>query len=74
MATFHFLTGFLKDVVRDANEIKKAGVKCTDIVSRDICETDTGKTVLTCYDLTFEGNIFQIHKAKKIARSLKHEE
>lgn len=30
MATIHFLSGYPKDLVKDAKLIKQAGVKCTD--------------------------------------------
>lgn len=65
MATIHFLSGYPKDLVKDAKLIKQAGVQCTKVV-----ETATGKIVLMCYELTFKGNIFQCLKAGRIMKSL----
>lgn len=74
MATIHFLSGYPKDLVRDAKLIKQAGVKCTEVVQQPIVETATGKIVLMCYDLTFKGNIFQCLKAEKIMKRLIHKD
>lgn len=70
MATIHFLSGYPKDLVKDAKLIKQAGVKCTEVVQRPLVETATGKIVLMCYELTFKGNIFQCLKAGRIMKSL----
>ena len=70
MAIIHFLSGYPKDLVRDAKLIKQAGVKCTEVVQRPIIETATGKIALMCNDLTFKGNFFQSLRAEKIMKSL----
>ena len=70
MAIIHFLSGYPKDLVKDAKLIKQAGVKCTEVVQRPLVETATGKIVLMCYELTFKGNFFQCLRAEKIMKSL----
>ena len=65
-----YLHGYPKDLIRDAKLIKKSGMICTDVVQRPIVETATGKLVLMCHELTFEGNIFQYLKARKIMEKI----
>lgn len=72
MATIRLLSGYQKDLVKNANLIEQAGVKCTEVVKRPVVETATGKIVHMCYELTFKGNFFQCLRAKKIMKSLHH--
>jgi hypothetical protein len=61
-----WLTGFPNEVVKNVTEIKQSGVKCVDVETRTIVETATGKPVLTCFLVTFKGNLFQTMKARRI--------
>ena len=70
----HFLTGYPKDLIRDANAVKRSGMKCTEVVERPIVETATGKLVLMAYELTFKGSVFQYLKARRIIKDLHHGE
>jgi hypothetical protein len=70
MATIFYLSGYPKDLVKDAKLIKQAGVKCTQVLERPIVEVATGKIVHMCYELTFKGNFFQCLKAERIMKSL----
>ena len=74
MATIHYLSGYPKDLVKDAKLIKQAGVKCTEVLERPIVETATGKIVHMCYELKFQGNFFQCLKAEKIMKKLVHQD
>lgn len=66
-----WLTGFPNEVVKDVTWIKQSGVKCIDVEKRTIVETDTGKVVLNCFLVTFNGNFFQTMKARKIMNILR---
>lgn len=74
MATIYYLSGYPKDLVKDAKLIKQAGVKCTEVLEQPIVETATGKIVHMCYQLKFQGNIFQCLKAERIMKKLVHQD
>lgn len=73
MAKIVFLSGYPKDLVKDAKLIKQAGVNCTKVLEQPIIEVATGKIVHMCYELTFEGNFFQCLKAGRIMERLHKE-
>ena len=70
MAMFHWLTAEPWEIMREkVKKIKnESGVQCTDLSTRDLVETETGKIVLTFWDVTFEGNIFQVAKANRMIK------
>ena len=74
MATIHYISGYPKDLVRDAKLIKQAGVRCTEVIKQPIVEVATGKIVHMCYQLTFKGSFFQCLKAEKIMKRLTHQD
>lgn len=74
MAYIHYLSGYPKELVRDAKLIKQAGVKCVDVAERPIVEVATGKIVHMCYELKFKGSFFQCLKAEKIMKKLVHQD
>ena len=70
MAIIRWLSGYPKDLVKDAKLIKQSGVKCTEVIERPLVEVATGKIAHMCYELKFEGNIFQVLKAERIMSKL----